>query len=223
MEEVIMMSEIFSPGYMVQVELVNDAGTKIVSKATVHHMDDKQLILSISRWDEALRNQTLGNRMILVCKLPGKSNDYVFGTRFINFKSSPPLLTVDRPKETNFWKGRRFFRCDVNQVTMSYFKQNREFKDNQVVNLSSSGLYVMLDNRHAMEPGMELTCRISLPSMPSSFLFVGKVVRTQKHPDKQGIALHFQYPSPILQNQITKYLYNCQQSLIRQGKLKLLA
>lgn len=223
MEETVSLSEFFSPGNMVQVELVNDTGTKIVSKTTVHSLNDKQLVLGISKWDEALRDQTLGNRVVLVCKLPGESNDYAFATRFINLKSSPPLLTVGRPSETNFWKGRRFFRCAVNKVSISYFKNNKEYKDNEVVNLSSSGLYTLLDYNHSLEPGMELTCRIFLPNIPNPFMFVGKIIRTQKYPDKQGVALHFQFPSPILQNQITKFLYNCQQSLIRQGKLKLLA
>lgn len=223
MEEFVSFSEIFLPGNTVQVELMNNMGTKIVSKTTVRSMNEKQLVLAMSRWDEALRDQTLGNRVVLVCKIPGQSHDYAFGTRFIHYKSSPPLLTVDRPTESNHWKGRRFFRCDVNNVSISYFKHNREFKDYEVVNLSSSGLYTMLDYNHRIEPGMELTCRIYLPTVPNPFLFVGKVVRTQKYPDKQGVALHFQYPSPILQSQITKFLYNCQQSLIRQGKLKLLA
>jgi hypothetical protein len=223
MEDTISLSEIFLPGNTVQVELVNDEGIKIVSKTSVHSLNEKQLVLAISKWDEAIRHQTFGNRVVLVCKLPGKPNDYVFGTRFVNLKSLPPLLTVDRPIETNFWKGRRFFRCDVHKVSLSYFKNNREYKDNEVINLSSSGLYSLLDNHHPLEPGMELTCKIFLPTIPDSLLFVGKVVRTQKHPGKQGIALHFQYPSPMLQNQITKFLYNCQQTLIRQKKLKLLA
>ena len=223
MEEKLSIHELFYPGNTVQVELVNDSGTKIVSKTLVRSLDENQLVLSVPRWDDALSDQSFGNRAVLICKVPNQTHDYVFATRFINCKLLPPILIVSKPNAANFWKGRRFFRCDVNQVSISYFKNNKEYKDNEVLNLSSSGLFTLLDHEHQFNPGAELTCRIFLPTQPNPFLFVGKVIRTQDHPSKQGVALQFQSPSPVLQSQITKYLYNCQQSLVRQGKLKLLA
>jgi c-di-GMP-binding flagellar brake protein YcgR len=222
-EDILSISELFSPGNTVQIEFISNAGTKIVSKTVVHNLNENQLSLSIPRWDDAISDQSRGNPVVLVCKLPNKQHDYVFTTKFINFKLMPPLLTVNKPSLSNYWKGRRFFRSDVNQVLISYFNHNREYQNNEVVNLSSSGLYSLLDYRHDFEPGMEVTCRIFLPTMPNPFLFVGKVVRVQKHPEKQGVAFQFQYPSPVLQNQITKFLYTSQLSLVRQGKLKLLA
>lgn len=218
MEDHVSIAEIFYPGNAVQIELVNESGTKIVSKTIVRDLNENQLVLSVSKWDESF-DQSFGNRVVLVCKLPDQSNDYVFATRFINYKLAPPVIIVSRPSITNFWKGRRFFRCEVNKVTLSYFKNNKEYKNNEVINLSSSGLFSTLNYEHQFKPGTELTCRISLPTMIDPFLFVAKVVRAQN----EGIALQFQTPSPVLQSQITKYLYNCQQSLVRQGKLRLLA
>jgi hypothetical protein len=223
MEDILSISEIFVPGNTVQVEFINNKGAKIVSKTVVHNSDENQLVLSIPRWDDAIGDQIRGNRVILVCKLPNKQHDYVFVAKFINFKFRPPSLIVSRPNLSNYWKGRRFFRSDVDQVLISYFNQNHEYKNNEVVNLSSIGLYSLLDYRHNFNPGMEVTCRIFLPIMPNPFLFVGKVVRVQNHPQKQGVAFQFQSPSPALQNQITKFLYISQLSLVRQGKLKLLA
>ena len=222
MEDHVSISEIFYPGTSVQIELAGESGTKIVSKTIVNDLNENQLVLSVAKWDDSLE-QSFGNRVVLVCKLPDKSNDYVFATRFINYKLAPPVIIVSRPNIANFWRGRRFFRCEVNKVTISYFKNNREYKNNEVINLSSSGLFSILDYEHQFKPGSELTCRILLPTMTNPLLFVGKVVRAQNDSGKQGIALQFQTPSPILQSQITKYLYNCQHSLVRQGKLKLLA
>lgn len=215
--------EIFSPGSTLQIEFTNDSGTRVIIKTTVENLDDNQLVLSIPKWDDAIANQKSGNRIALICKIPNQQNDYVFATQYINSEFDSATLTVTRPSTSNFWKGRRFFRCDVNKVSISYFHHNKEYRDNQVVNLSSSGLFSLFDYTHEFSLGMEVTCRISLPNIPNPFLFVGKVVRTQNYADKQGVAFHFNFPSPALQSQITKFLFTCQQTMVRQGRVKLLA
>ena len=92
-----------------------------------------------------------------------------------------------------------------------------------MINLSASGLYGIIETNPLLNPGGILPLEIMIPLFEEAISLEGKVIRIDKtnKAESAGIALQFEHPTEKLQNQLTKYLFQRQRELIREGRIKI--
>ncbi|MGE5583436.1 MAG: flagellar brake protein [Bacillota bacterium] len=219
MDENNALKEFLKPGKNVQLEFTADNGRKLIYRTVVWDFDQDQLRLLLPKNDAFFNNLAPDTKVTLICRNDTEENDYVLATQFIKTEPGQPLLVIEKPADIKFTVGRRFFRCEVNLPFDGFLKKDK-FKG-QVINLSANGLYAIINPTLQMEPGSILTCRMLLPTSNEPLLFVGKVIRIVRKENFQGVGLSFEHATKILQDQITKYLFQRQRALINLGQIKI--
>ncbi|HBF38089.1 MAG TPA: hypothetical protein DDW50_12290 [Firmicutes bacterium] len=215
MNDKIPVSEILCQGKEVRIELVNYYGNKIIIKATVLQMDDKYLIFTLSQQEGIFNQVHVDAEVKVVCgeevhpgtigPLPEK--EYIFYSKFIKVRGDDsPQLIVSIPFASSEISDRR---PELNQnLPFSYFLDEKEIKGGVVIHLTSTGLMVSIKSDSALEIGLGISFRLTLPTSPSPLLLMGTITGIWKDGGKSRITLDFSHTPLDFQDQITKYLFS---------------
>jgi c-di-GMP-binding flagellar brake protein YcgR len=208
---------LLEPGKNVQLELLDENGKKIIYRTSIWSFEDDQLSLLIPSNDKILKSTQPGSKITIVCRSDGDSHDYIFITEFIRVDLEQPLLIINKPSKLEFSIGRNFFRCEVN-LPFHWFESKGKCKG-EVINLSASGLYAIINPDTNLTPGMVITCQIVVPNI-LPLIIVAKVMRVVKKENFQGVALNFQFIDQNIQDHIMKYLFQKQRALLNVGQIR---
>ncbi len=219
MENEVLFRELLQPGKSIQFEVDDGNGGKIAYRSTIYSYEENLLSLLKPKDDFVLNNIQPGTKIFIILRNNQEQNDYVFSAEFIKAESGVPLLFIKKPADLELKIGRHFFRCEVN-LPLSGFLSQEKFRG-EVKNLSMNGLYALVNPNLHIEPGQHITCQMNFPTAKEAVLFVAKVVRVIKKEGSQGIGLSFQHLSKNIQDQITKYLFDRQRSLINLGQIRI--
>lgn len=214
MENTSTIKEILYPGKSVQVEVINNYGNKIIRKTTVCKVEDSSLVLHLPYRGDAFSQVSSNSDIAIVCKHNEEPEDHVFFTRFITVLGiNPPVAILDIPAE--YKKGRQYVRFEAS-VPFSYFINNQEYKDGMVNNLSMNGLLATIQPNHQLHENDKLAFKLFIPSKTSPLLLAGNVTRIVKQATEYQIALHFPHISLSHQDQIMKFLFSSQKTIMKK-------
>jgi c-di-GMP-binding flagellar brake protein YcgR len=205
--------EILYPGKSVQVEVINNYGNKIIRKTTVCALEDSSLILNLPYKGDIFSHVSSNADIAIVCKHNEEPEDHVFFTRFITILGiNPPVAILNPPAE--YKKGRQYVRFQVS-VPFSYFINHHEYKGGVVNNLSLTGLLATIQPNHQLHEHDKLAFHLFIPGKTGPLLLAGNIVRITKQDTQYQIALHFPHILLQHQNQIMKFLFSSQKTLMK--------
>lgn len=208
---------LLQPGKNVQVEVYGENGRKVIYRTSIWDFNEEQIKVIMPKNDQLLSSMQPGAKITLICRNDSESYDYVFATKLIGIEDEPSLLILCKPEELKLGIGRHFFRCEVN-FPFHFFNQNGKCLGT-VINLSANGLFGVIDPELSLDTGTTITCQMALPGSSSPFVFVAKIMRTIKNENFHGIGLSFQQLDKNFQDQITKFLFQRQRTMMNQGQI----
>jgi c-di-GMP-binding flagellar brake protein YcgR len=217
------LDELFYPGNTVQLEFRPDFVHKtVILTAVVNITDDVlQLALPLDR-NQYFTPIKIGTCLTLSTREKNSTKIYYYTTELLeHHEGNPSILTLKRPTFIQNTSRRNFFRCDVDLIFYYWLEEN--CYRGQVINLSASGLYGIIETNRQLNPGGILPLKILLPSLEEPLSIEAKIIRIVKT-DKSGysgIALHYHNPTEKIQTLFTKYLFQRQRELIQEGRIKI--
>ncbi|MGD8401374.1 MAG: PilZ domain-containing protein, partial [Bacillota bacterium] len=164
----------------------------------------------------------LGTQLTLSAREKNSTKVYYYNTELLSHQTgNPSILTLKRPSFIQNTSRRNFFRCEVSLLFYYQFEENSY--RGRVINLSASGLYGIIETNPLLNPGGILPLEIMVPPFEEPLSVEGRVIRINQtdKAESAGIALQFHHPTEKLQNQLTKYLFQRQRELIREGRIKI--
>lgn len=209
--------EILYPGKSVQIEVINNHGNKIIRKTKVRSLEDSVLALHLPDKGDVFSHVSSNTEIAIVCKHNDEPEDHVFFSRFITVLGiDPPVAILNPPAQ--YKKGRQNIRFEVS-VPFGYLFNNHEYRGGMVNNLSINGLMATIKPNHRLHEKENLTFKLFIPGKTSPLLLNGKITRIVKQENEYQIALHFPHISRQHQDQIMKFLFCSQRTLIKKDPL----
>lgn len=212
------LDQILKPGKEVIFEFIGENGCKVKYSTKIMRSIQKEYLTLImdSRESDLLQLQ-VGDQVNLTCR-DELQHVYNFITEFVEVRYSElPIIIVARPSKIENATRRNFFRCHV-RLQFSYFHRNKEYKG-EVINLSSGGMFSVVEIDSSIIVGARLVCKLFLPKTKEPLLFVGRVVGIRKIDEAPGLAMSFQNLTKDQQSQIVKYLFDKQRVLLVQKRV----
>jgi hypothetical protein len=216
MNEKTPIAEILCHGKEVRIEAVNQYGNKIITKAMVLQIDDRNLILNLPK--QGIFNQVNADVEVkVVCEnsvysraseFAAVPQRYVFFSRFITAKEvEPPQVILSKPVGATVDSQSVEYYV---RLPFSYFVNEKEIKGGIIKTLTTIDLHASIKPDDSLEIGLGIPFKLFLPTGPSPLLIMGTVVRLEKEADNFQIALDFSHIPNDLQDQIAKYLFSTQ-------------
>jgi hypothetical protein len=208
-----LIRELFRPNAPVKIEYNDSCGKVIPFDASVSSYNSSlELVMKDNGLLDLIR---IGNNLILVMFCENGKTIYYFSTKVLGIQPGPPqILRLFRPVRTNVSALRGFFRCDVSLSFIYILEGVLEFKG-EIKNLSAGGLLGAIKYDSTLTVDMVIDVRFSLPALRKPLMLSAQIVRIEPGPNHktQHIAVKFLKIKESEQNQIVKYLFQCQREL----------
>jgi hypothetical protein len=215
MENIPAIETVLYPGAAVQIEFFDQNHRKSVTEATVHQIDQTELVLEIPGAGTILGQLPRNTPLPIICKIDNEPRDLVFFTEYLKSAGNPPLYIVKRPSA--YILGRSFLRYDVD-LSFRYFLDGTEYDGCKIGNLSFGGLSGYIQPNDLLTLGAEIVCQISLPELSGSEFIVGRLIRLEMQPPYYKISVQFEDLTADIADKIAKYFFSIEKNMIKNDK-----
>lgn len=210
MTEADYIMNIFPPGSRITLEYAINQGSIKKATSRIEDLEGTYLVIQAPVVDNAPASFRESQELTLRRIDDLKKEAYVTNVFVIEIRQGKtPLLVCSKPQKIDKTSLRRFSRFAVDIPFKYRFGEARG--SGRLHDFSLTGCYALINPEPLLEEGSVLNLSISLPGEPD-VIVKGKIIRTDKLPEKGkiGLAIDYQDLSENVKDTIYNYIFQLQ-------------